>query len=70
MSQPGPAAPKGTRLRGKCPECGRTRALRTKSPTTGIPLPGAVMATHRDQRVVAYRECVGTGRPPVTVVSD
>jgi ribosomal protein S14 len=69
VSQSEPAAPRGTRLRGRCPECGRTRALRTQSARTGIPLPGAVMATHRDQRVAAYRECAGTGRPPASVVS-
>jgi ribosomal protein S14 len=55
-------------MRGRCPECGRTRPLRTLT-RSGIPLPGAVMATHRDQRVAAYQECAGTGRPPATVVS-
>jgi ribosomal protein S14 len=67
MSGPDPAAPRGTRLRGQCPECGRVRALRTRSPRTGIPIGHAVMTTHRDPRVSAYRECAGTGRPPATV---
>lgn len=67
--QPGPDnAPRGTNLRGRCPVCGATRNLRTRSAHRGHQLPGAVLAVHRDVRVSAYRRCDGSGRPPTTVV--
>lgn len=68
MSTP-PNMPRGTRLRGRCPECGSTRGLRTRSAHGHALLPAAVMAIHRDPRVTEYRTCAGVGQPPATVVS-